>query len=93
MTKEMQTKVENYARVHKFLLNQTKLDAIDWYLDNVWHEPSEKPEIRKSFLAIMTSGVALVLVLINEVDFPCKGLERWAYIEDLYYPSRKSKEE
>lgn len=83
MTKEMQTKVEDYARVHKFLLNQTKLDAIDWYLDNVWHKPSEKPEIRKSFLAIMTSGVALVLVLINEVDFPRKGLERWAYIEDL----------
>lgn len=84
MTKEMQTKVEDYARVHKFLLNQTKLDAIDWYLDNVWHKPSEKPEIRKPFLAIMTSGVALVLVLINEIDFPCKGLKRWVYIEDLY---------
>ena len=31
MTKEMQTKVDGYARVHKSLLNQTKLDAIDGY--------------------------------------------------------------
>lgn len=84
MTKEMQTKVEDYARVHKSLLNQTKLDAIDWYLDNVWHEPSERPKVGKTFLAIMANNMALALVLIDEVDYSCYGLKKWAYIEDLY---------
>ena len=84
MTKEMQAKVEDYARVHENLLNQTKLDAIDWYLDNVWHEPSEQPKVGEAFLAIMPNNMALVLVLINEVDYPCYELKRWAYFEDLY---------
>ena len=84
MTKEMQSKVEDYARVHKNLLNQIKLDAIDWYLDNVWHEPYEHPKVGKPFLAIMSNNMALALTLINEVDYPCIGLKKWAYIEDLY---------
>jgi hypothetical protein len=50
----------------------------------VWHEPSEQPKVGKTFLAIMANNMALVLVLINEVDYPCYGLKKWAYIEDLY---------
>ncbi len=61
------------------IIRTAVLFGANWYLNNVWHQPNEKPDYDKHILAITIYGVFK--------GYPAEinpaTIKKWAYIEDI----------
>lgn len=61
------------------------MSGIEWYINSIWHYPSEKPAPERMILVLFESGNLTSWYSAHSINTFLKmhKVSKWAYVDDL----------